>query len=180
MRKTESQKIALCGVLGALSIVILLLGNLLQIGTYCAPMLACFLLIPVQEEYGEKYALLLYATVSLLGIFVVPDKELALFYTMVLGYYPVLKRRLDALRSPVLRWAAKFLVFNLTVLALYALLLFVLTPAALLADFAAATAPLLLATLAMGNLCFWLCDRALQALTLLYLVRLRPRWKKLL
>ena len=37
MRKTESQKIALCGMLGALSVVLLLLGSALQIGTYAAP-----------------------------------------------------------------------------------------------------------------------------------------------
>mgnify|MGYP000041924771 FL=1 len=54
MRKTESQKIALCGMLGALSVVLLLLGSALQIGTYAAPMLAAFLLIPVLEEYGYK------------------------------------------------------------------------------------------------------------------------------
>ena len=58
MRKTESQKIALCGVLSALSVVVLLVGNVLQIGTYAAPMLASFLLIPVLEDYGKKYALL--------------------------------------------------------------------------------------------------------------------------
>ena len=60
MRKTESQKIALCGMLGALSVVLLLLGSALQIGTYAAPMLAAFLLIPVLEEYGTRYALTLY------------------------------------------------------------------------------------------------------------------------
>ena len=40
VRKTESQKIALCGMLGALSVVLLLIGSALQIGTYAAPMLA--------------------------------------------------------------------------------------------------------------------------------------------
>ena len=79
MRKTESQKIALCGVLGALSVALLLVGNILQIGTYAAPMLACFLLIPVLEEYGARYAVMLYAVVSVLSVILVPDKELALF-----------------------------------------------------------------------------------------------------
>lgn len=65
MRKTESQKIALCGMLGALSVVLLLIGSALQIGTYAAPMLAAFLIIPVLEEYGPRYALTLYATVSI-------------------------------------------------------------------------------------------------------------------
>ena len=44
MRKTESQKIALCGVLGALSVVLMLVGAALQVGTYAAPMFAAFLL----------------------------------------------------------------------------------------------------------------------------------------
>ena len=77
MRKTQSQKIALCGVLAALSVVVLLGGAALQIGTYAAPMLAAFLVVPVLEEYGTKYALLLYATVSLLALILVPETELA-------------------------------------------------------------------------------------------------------
>ena len=32
-----------------------------------------------------------YAVVSLLSLFLVPDKELVLFYVLVLGYYPVLR-----------------------------------------------------------------------------------------
>ena len=129
MRKTESQKIALCGVLSALSVVVLLVGNVLQIGTYAAPMLASFLLIPVLEDYGKKYALLLYAVVSLLSLFLVPDKELVLFYVLVLGYYPVLRVRLNNIRRGVLRWMAKFGCFNAAVVVMYALLIVVLTMA---------------------------------------------------
>ena len=91
MRKTESQKIALCGMLGALSVVLLLLGSALQIGTYAAPMLAAFLLIPVLEEYGTRYALTLYVCVAILAVLFVPETELALFYVLVMGYYPVLR-----------------------------------------------------------------------------------------
>ena len=68
MRKTESQKIALCGMLVALSVVLLLVGCALQIGTYAAPMLAAFLSIPVLEEYGPRYALSLYVCVSILAV----------------------------------------------------------------------------------------------------------------
>ena len=93
MRKTESQKIALCGVLGALSVVLLLVGAALQIGTYAAPMLAAFLLIPVLDEYGPKYALLLYATVSILSVLLVPELELAFFYVLSLGITPCCVKR---------------------------------------------------------------------------------------
>ena len=165
MRKTESQKIALCGVLSALSVVVLLVGNVLQIGTYAAPMLASFLLIPVLEDYGKKYALLLYAVVSLLSLFLVPDKELVLFYVLVLGYYPVLR-------------VAKFGCFNAAVVVMYALLIVVLAPPELVQEFAAEGTPMLLALLALGNLSFWLCDRALTAITPLYRQRIAPRLKK--
>lgn len=172
MRKTESQKIALCGVLSALSVVVLLVGNVLQIGTYAAPMLASFLLIPVLEDYGKKYALLLYAVVSLLSLFLVPDKEL------VLGYYPVLRVRLNNIRRGVLRWMAKFGCFNAAVVVMYALLIVVLAPPELVQEFAAEGTPMLLALLALGNLSFWLCDRALTAITPLYRQRIAPRLKK--
>ena len=189
MRKTESQKIALCGVLSALSVVVLLVGNVLQIGTYAAPMLASFLLIPVLEEYGKKYALLLYAVVSLLSLFLVPDKELVLFYVLVLGYYPVLRVRLNNIRRGVLRWMAKFGCFNAAVVVMYALLIVVLAvkptglfvvlaPPELVQEFAAEGTPMLLALLALGNLSFWLCDRALTAITPLYRQRIAPRLKK--
>ena len=178
MRKTESQKIALCGVLSALSVVVLLVGNVLQIGTYAAPMLASFLLIPVLEDYGKKYALLLYAVVSLLSLFLVPDKELVLFYVLVLGYYPVLRVRLNNIRRSVLRWMAKFGCVNAAVVVMYALLIVVLAPPELVQEFAAEGTPMLLALLALGNLSFWLCDRALTAITPLYRQRIAPRLKK--
>lgn len=179
MRKTESQKVALCGVLGALSVALMLLGNILQVGTYAAPMLAAFLLIPILEEYGPKYALLLYGAVSLLSVILVPDKELALFYLLVMGHYPVTKTRLDRIHSRVLRWCAKFLMFNGMTVLLYALLFLLLGPAVgqmLLEDGAGWLALLL----ACGNLAFWLCDRAVENVTRLYHLQIRKRLKKLL
>lgn len=144
--KNRISKIALCGVLSALSVVVLLVGNVLQIGTYAAPMLASFLLIPVLEDYGKKYALLLYAVVSLLSLFLVPDKELVLFYVLVLGYYPVLRVRLNNIRRGVLRWMAKFGCFNAAVVVMYALLIVVLAPPELVQEFAAEGTP-----------CCWRC-----------------------
>ena len=131
MRKTESQKIALCGVLGALSVVLLLVGAALQIGTYAAPMLAAFLLIPVLDEYGPKYALLLYATVSVLSVLLVPELELAFFYVFVIGYYPVLRQQLARIKSTLLRWVIKFAVFNGATVLVYLLLFALLGPAIL-------------------------------------------------
>ena len=170
MRKTESQKIALCGMLGALSVVLLLIGSALQIGTYAAPMLAAFLLIPVLEDYGPRYALTLYATVS-------PETELAFFYVLVMGYYPVLRVKLNTIKSRWVRWIIKFAVFNAATVLVY-LLLFALLGPAVLDELLADGTAMLAALLAAGNLSFWLCDRALAALTRYYHLVVKPKLKK--
>ena len=176
MRKTESQKIALCGVLGALSVVLLLVGAALQVGTYAAPMVAAFLLIPVLDEYGPKYALLLYATVSILSILLVPELELSFFYVFVIGYYPVLRVGLMRIKNTMLRWFVKFAVFNGATVLAYAVLFALLGPA-ILDELLADGVPMLLALLAVGNLSFWLCDRALASLTRYYRVVLKKKLK---
>lgn len=177
MRKTESQKIALCGMLGALSVVLLLIGSALQIGTYAAPMLAAFLLIPVLEDYGPRYALTLYATVSILAVLLVPETELAFFYVLVMGYYPVLRVKLNTIKSRWVRWIIKFAVFNAATVLVY-LLLFALLGPAVLDELLADGTAMLAALLAAGNLSFWLCDRALAALTRYYQLVVKPKLKK--
>lgn len=178
MHGLQSRKTAFCGVLGAMSVVLLLLGNVLQVGTYAAPMLACFLLVPVQEEFGNREALLLYLTVAFLSMIMVPDKELALFYILVLGYYPVVKAELDRLRSRVLRWGLKFLFFNLAVLLMYALLLAFFAGPALREEFLSAGTVMLVLLWATVNVSFLLCDLALNSIRLAYRLRLRPKLKR--
>lgn len=177
MRKTESQKIALCGVLGALSVVLLLLGSVLQIATYAAPMLAAFLMIPVLQDCGPKYALLLYATVSILAVLLVPEAEMAFFYVLVMGYYPTLRLKLQTIKSTLLRWLVKFAIFNAGTVLVYAVL-FALTGPAVLQELLADGTAMLAALLAVGNLSFWLFDRALITLTRYYTVVLKPKLKK--
>ena len=51
-----SRRMALCGMLTALAVVILLLGGLLPLATFCAPVLAMAALLPVLEECGPRAA----------------------------------------------------------------------------------------------------------------------------
>ena len=175
MPNTQSRRIALCGVLAALGVALLLAGSALGIGTYAAPMLTCFLLIPALNDYGPATALTQYAATALLGLLLVPDPELSLFYALALGPYPVVRVFLERLRRPVLRRAAKFAWFNLTVAALYALLLLVFAPPGLGAELFGGGVCYLAVLAGMINLAFWLCDRALAALTAAYRLRRRRR-----
>ena len=126
--RSRTSRIALCGVLGALSVAILSMGSLIPLATYCAPMLAGIALIPVLAECPERYAWMTWAAAALLGLLLVPDRELALVYALVLGPYPMLKRRIDRLRGAPVRFVCRLAVFNLTVFLCYGLLLVVFPP----------------------------------------------------
>ncbi len=176
MKNTQSRRIALCGVLAALTVVILLVGTALGIGTYAAPMLASFLLIPTLVEYGPRAALTQYGAAAVLGLLLVPDPELSLFYALVLGPYPVLKTLLDRLHPAPVRWGAKLAVFNLATVVMYALLRLIFLPDIM--ETMPATAALAVVLVVLCNVAFLLCDRAVTALTLVYRLRLRRYWKK--
>lgn len=176
MKNTQSGRMALCGVLAALTVAILLAGTALGIGTYAAPMLASFLLIPALVEYGPRTALTQYVASAVLAVLLVPDPELSLFYALVLGPYPAEKMLLDRIRPAVLRWAAKVAVFNGSAALMYALLWLVFWPG--MTDLMPGTAALTVAFVLLCNLAFVMCDRAVAALTLVYRLRLRRYWKK--
>ena len=101
-----------------------------------------------------------------------PDKEAASLFVF-LGYYPLVKPRLDAIRSRVLRLSAKLLLAILAVGADYSFLLFVLHLDAVTQELAETAPTVLWATCALGLALFLLYDLTLARLTRLYRRRRR-------
>ena len=93
---------ALGGVLAALAVVIMSLGGLIPIATYVTPMLCAMLLQAVLLTCGTRVAWAWYGAVALLGLLLCPDKEAAAVYVF-LGYYPIVKPKLDGLK-PAWLW----------------------------------------------------------------------------
>ena len=168
---------AFCGVLSALAVALLLAGGIIPLATYCCPILAMLALLPVLEEFGPRLALISYAAVSVLGLLLAPDKEVACFF-LFLGYYPILRPQLDRLRSRLVRTLLKLVLFNVSILALYLLLLFVFQLSAILEDFAGLSLLMGGAMLLIGNCTFLVLDGLLSRLTLVYRYRLRKKWFK--
>lgn len=174
MVNTQSRRIALCGVLAALGVVLLAAGSALGIGTYAGPMLASLLTLPALLDYGPATALTQYAATALLGLLLVPETELTLFYALVVGPYPIVAAFCGRLRWAPLRWGAKFGWFNAALAAVYALLLVVLMPG-LAAELTADGAPALLVLAGLLNLAFFLYDRALASLAKAWRIRKRRK-----
>ena len=140
MRNRTSFRVAFCGVLAALMVVLMLLGTMIPATEYLCPALAGVLIIPVVWEFGGKSGGLLYAAVALLSLILAPNKEAALFFVLLFGWYPLARPRLQHLKAKALRVVLKLVLFNAALAAIFALLLFVLTALALGMSFGAAAA----------------------------------------
>ena len=169
----RSRRLALCGLMAALSTVLLSLGSFIPLATFACPMLAMLCLIPVVCGYGPKAGVMVYAVAANLALLLAADKELAFFY-LFLGWYPCLRERLDRLPR-ALGMVVKCALFSLAMAAMYLLLLYLFRLEALAEEFAEYTVWGIAGMLAVGNVTFLLLDRLLRQLTVLYRVRGRRR-----
>ena len=176
----KSWAMAYCGIVAALCVALMLLGAVIPIAMFIAPAVAGVRVATGRVECGMQLALTAYAAVSLLALLFVPDKEVALIFVFLLGYYPLAKPKFERIRPAVLRIVCKLLLCNGTVLAMYGLV-FLLVPAGSISQELRTTAlAVSLATLVMGNVAFVLYDRALHNMLMMYRLVWRPKLHKTL
>ncbi len=175
MRTNETMKTALCGVLGALCITILLMGFLVPFATYACPAMAACCLLPVIYEYSQKTAFTLYVAVSFLGLMLVPEQELIFMFIFVFGLYTVVKFSIDRVRNKTVRYTIKFVYINVALIISYGLLLIVFPVAALVNEFNEYGIAFTALLIAMFNLVFFLYDKMVERVLLIYIYKLRPK-----
>ena len=86
----KSRQVAFGAMVAALSLVLMMLTAVLPVGTYALPCFAGILLVIIVIEFGVPWAVGVYAGVSILSFLLASDKEAALYYTLILGIYPIL------------------------------------------------------------------------------------------
>ena len=171
--REQSRKVALCGVLCGLAVVVLLLGGLFSLTVYCAPLLAMAVLLPVLEEYGPGTAGAAYGAVAILALLLVPDRETALVYVFF-GWYPLLRPRIAALPSLPVRLVCRLGVCGLSMFLLYGVTIRLLGLTAVTEELGGGWLTAALAV--MGCAVFLLLDLALGRLTVLWRRKLRRRF----
>ncbi len=174
----QSMKLAFCGVIAALSTVLMFLTGLAPTATLALPAIAGCLLIPVVVEAGLAWGAGVYGVCCVLSFLLAPDREAFLFYLLFFGYYPVLFAVLGRIRGRVLRYAAKLLVFNAAIALEVLLSVYVLGVPVESFFILGWIGPVVMWLLA--NAVFILYDLALDGLILQYYRRLHPRLGKLL
>ena len=154
---TQARKTALGGMLAALAVVLMTMGGMIPVATYVVPMICMLILKLVASLCGIRIAWAWYGAVTLLGLLLCPDKEAAAVFA-ALGYYPIVKPRLDRTKLP---WLWKGVLFNGSILLLYWILLNLFGIGELVQEFEGMGTAMTAVLLVMGNLVFYLLDKVL-------------------
>ena len=96
--ETGASRVALVGVLAALSLIALYLSGLFPAGAVVSA--------------GLKAGFFCYGAAGLLGLLLVPDKANALLYLLFFGLWPMLKSLLERIPVRPLEWLCKLAVFD--------------------------------------------------------------------
>ena len=156
-KRTPAANVALGGVMAALAMVVMSMGTLIPVATYVCPMLCAVLLQMVLKICGQRIAWAWYGAVAILSLLLAPDKEAAAVFAF-LGYYPIVKPKLDRLKGKRL-W--KTLLFNVSTLVMYWLLMHIFGLDQIALDFEEMGAVMTVIMLILGNVTFFLLDRLL-------------------
>jgi hypothetical protein len=159
-------------MLSALGVVLLGIGALVEVLDVTTAIAASFLIIYAVIELGGVYPWLIWLVTSSLALILLPQKTPALFYALFAGFYPIVKEKLERLKS-VLSYPLKLLVLHLSLggIVLVTRLFF---PGLLETD-GLWWMPLLLYVACL--LCFVVYDIALTRLISYYLIKLQKRFR---
>ena len=172
--KNPTFRIALCSIISALAVVLLLLTAIIPFGTFAVPCIAGLCIIAIVIEYGSKWAFGVFAVVSLLSVFLAGDKESVLFFIAIFGHYPIVKGLVESkIKSKALQYVIKLIVFNIGAIASFFAGTFLLSIPAEEYTLFGIYVPWVF--LIIGNVFFVLYDFAITSLVGYYVCNLRNK-----
>ncbi|MEM1483636.1 hypothetical protein V6615_02035 [Oscillospiraceae bacterium PP1C4] len=170
----KSTQVAIGGLAAALCLLMMFMTGLIPFSSYVFPAMAGIVLIAVSTENGTKTALLVFTVTSILALLIVPDRQSVMLFIMLLGYYPMIKPRLE--RFPrLVAWLFKGLLLNTVVIAFYYVMLYIFGIPDMLegwGDFGKYTAYVVFG---MVNFTFFMYDFLLSQVLHLYIYWFRPK-----
>ncbi len=116
--------VSLCGIMSGLALALMFILGMIPSFEYITPAIAGILIWVIRDRLGVKYGLVSYIAVGLLCLLITPNYEVALMYIFLLGYYPIVREYLQKIRLKVLRWAAKLVLFSVTAVSAYMILIY--------------------------------------------------------
>ena len=174
MRK-KTYRTALGGVLSALALAVVFMGSVFPFSEYIGPVIASLCVMLFRTEFGGKSSFLMYLSVSLLTLFISPSIESSLLFTAFLGWYPIVKKPVEAHTRQPITLLVKYALVNISVLSLYYCLIHVFQLTALTEDFLGEPAWMTSVLIILYNITFYFYDRILSQMEYAYIHRFRER-----
>jgi len=112
----NTKKIALIGILGALTVISLLFAVILPTTKLSLYALSSFLISIIIIEYKTPAGWIFYITTNLLAYIVIPDKLGVLPYTAFFGLYGIIKYYSEKVNNVIFEYFLKSLFFNICLL----------------------------------------------------------------
>lgn len=169
----KSTQIAIGGVFSGLCLLIMFLSSIFPFATYAMPAISGIMLMAVVIENGYSVALMVYASVSILSVIVVPDREAGAMFIFFFGYYPILRFKLQEIKSKLGRRTLKIVIFNVAVILAYVVLINLMGVSEVMGDMGDFGRNSMLALLGLGNIVFIVYDIALDKYIDFYNYRLK-------
>ncbi len=159
-------------MMSALGVAILYLGSFIEVLDISMAVLASLICAIIVIEYGGAASFAIWGVTSILSLLLLPQKFPALIYAIFFGYYPIIKEGLERIKSRIVQWVIKLLIFNAAaLLLLLASKLFVVeVPEGFAME---------IIFFALSNLMLILYDVALTRIISYYIFRLRKRFSKI-
>ena len=168
--KNNTKRLTVCAMFSALGVVLLLVGSMVEVMDIAMAALASLLCIFAVIEYGGSTPWLIFAVTGVLSLVLLPNKTPAAMYVVFLGYYPIIKEKLEKLKKPI-AWLLKEVIFNVSLVALFLIVRFLLMPNV--------SDPIWIYAVfvVLAEITFVLYDIALTRLITFYIINLRHRFK---
>ncbi len=174
--KHTSYKVAVGGVVSALCLTLMFMTGVFPLLSMAIPIYAGALMIIVAKEVSVSWAFSAYCAVSLLSMFLTPDKEAATLFIVFFGYYPIILPKLDKIKLAPLKIGVKALIFNSAIIIWYKTTMYLLGIYNYLADLAFLGKFAVPALLIFINLVFLLYDYTISMILEIYVNWFRPTY----
>ena len=172
-RSKKIRNLAICSVLSAFGVVVLMLGVFIDVLDMSAAMIASVLIVVAVIEAKGFWPWLTYGVTATVALLLLPVKTVAMIYVFA-GYYPIIKSKLEKLPK-AFSYVLKFLVFNISLVAAAFAFKFLLTGISLEPIRGVGKNITYVVFYVLGNVTFLMYDILLTRLASLYIFKLRDR-----
>ena len=118
----KTRVLTLSALLAALSLIFLYFASIWPTGRFGFVAVSSLFAAAAVCDVGVIHGFYVYLVCSALGLLFIPERSATFLYILFFGYYPAVKYLIERIRTKLLQWALKLLVFNLALTILWLIL----------------------------------------------------------